>query len=62
MFNSEFIVTVLCLVSLLLLSWAVLLNTKVKALESEVEALKHYIRTKKKLDIGADVTHPGGGA
>jgi len=40
----------MCLVSLLLLSWAILLHTKIKALEGQVGALKHYITTKKKLD------------
>jgi len=52
------IICILCLVSLLLLAWSILLHTKLSVLESEVKALKHYINTKRKLNVGPNVEHP----
>ena len=48
--SSEFVVSILCLVALLLLSWAILLHARVKVLQDQINALKHYINTKKKLE------------
>ena len=58
MMNTEYMICTMCLVSLLLLSWAILLHIRVNALEAEVKVLKNYIKAEKKLNIGVDVKHP----
>ncbi|MBU4376734.1 MAG: hypothetical protein KKD29_04565 [Candidatus Omnitrophica bacterium] len=48
--NSELMISVLCLVSFFLLSWALLLRLYIKELEKKVDALEKYFSITKKLD------------
>lgn len=48
--NPEIMICFLCLVSLFLLCWAVLLRLYIKELEKKVESLEKYLSVTSKLD------------